>query len=230
MGEQRGTRKMSNGKCNFCKATFSKTTMTKHLASCKQGKAVSETLSGKQQFKKTKAFHLVVEGRNLPEYWIHIEASADAKLEDLDGFLRDIWLECCGHLSAFRIEGKTYVSNPDEDMDDEGMDVALDDVLRPKTKFYHEYDFGTTTELILRVVSEQEGKIKGESIRLLARNDSPSITCESCGKEATKVCSQCTYEGKGWLCDECAGAHECGEEMLLPVVNSPRVGMCGYVG
>jgi hypothetical protein len=28
----------------------------------------------------------------------------------------------------------------------------------------------------------------------------------------------------------CAGGHECGEEMLLPVVNSPRVAMCGYTG
>jgi hypothetical protein len=155
MGKQRGTRKMSNGKCNFCKATFSKSTMTKHLASCKQGKAVPERSLGEQQFKKTKTFHLVIEGRDLPEYWMHIEASADAKLADLDGFLRDTWLECCGHLSAFRIEGKTYVSNPDEDMDDEGMDVVLDDVLRPKMKFLHEYDFGTTTELVLRVVAER---------------------------------------------------------------------------
>jgi len=24
--------------------------------------------------------------------------------------------------------------------------------------------------------------------------------------------------------------HERGEKMLLPVVNSPRVGMCGYTG
>jgi len=32
------------------------------------------------------------------------------------------------------------------------------------------------------------------------------------------------------VCEGCAGEHECGEEMLLPVVNSPRVGMCGYEG
>jgi len=34
----------------------------------------------------------------------------------------------------------------------------------------------------------------------------------------------------GWLCDECAPKHKCGEDMLLPVVNSPRVGKCGYTG
>jgi hypothetical protein len=224
------TKHVSNGTCNICGGNFSKSTMTKHLASCKQGKAVPDTSLGEQQFKKTKTFHLVIEGRDLPEYWMHIEASAYAKLADLDGFLRDTWLECCGHLSAFRIEGKTYMSDPDEEMGDEGMDVMLDEVLRPKIKFLHEYDFGTTTELVLRVVAERESEIKKKSIRVLARNDSPSITCDSCGKVATHVCSQCIYEGKGWLCDACAGTHECGEEMLLPVVNSPRVGMCGYSG
>ncbi|MBI5555431.1 MAG: hypothetical protein HY920_06240, partial [Elusimicrobia bacterium] len=209
---------------------FSKSTMTKHLASCKQGKAVSETSLGDHQFKKTKTFHLVIEGRDLPEYWMHIETSADTKLADLNGFLRATWLECCGHLSAFTIENKTYMSNPDEEMGDESMEVVLDDVLRPKMKFLHKYDFGTTTELVLRVVAEREGKIKKESIRVLARNDSPLITCDSCGKTATQVCSQCIYEGKGRLCGACAGTHECGEEMLLPVVNSPRIGMCGYSG
>jgi hypothetical protein len=225
------TKHVSNGTCDICGGNFSKSTMTKHLASCKQGKAVPDTsLLSKQQFKKTKTFHLVVEGRDLPEYWMHIEAAAEAKLADLDGFLRDTWLECCGHLSAFTIEGKTYMSNPDEEMGDEGMDVMLDEVLRPKIKFLHEYDFGTTTDLVLRVVAERESEIRKKSIRVLARNDSPSITCDSCGKAATHVCSQCIYEGEGWLCDACAGTHECGEEMLLPVVNSPRVGMCGYSG
>jgi len=224
------TKQVSQGMCNICRGTFSKSMITKHLASCKKGRTIFETSAGKQQFKKAKTFHLVIEGRNLSEYWMHIEASADAELADLDGFLRDTWLECCGHLSSFTIEGKTYLSDSDEEMGDESMDVVLDDVLRPKMKFFHEYDFGTTTELVLRVIAERESEITKKSIRLLARNDSPAITCMSCGKVATQVCSQCIYEGEGWLCNECAESHECGEEMLLPVVNSPRVGMCGYSG
>jgi len=224
------TRQMSKGKCSFCNATFSKATMTKHLKSCKQRKTMSETSSERRKSQKTKSFHLVVEGRDLPEYWMHLSVPANTTLEGLDDFLRDIWLECCGHLSAFTIEGTRYSVSPMREYDERGMKVALDDVLDPGMKFYHEYDFGTTTELTLRVVSELEGEAKSKSIQLLARNDSPSITCESCGKEATQVCSQCIYEGKGWLCDECAREHECGEEMLLPVVNSPRVGMCGYTG
>ncbi len=34
--------------------------------------------------------------------------NAGATLADLDDFLRGIWLECCGHLSSFDIEGVTY--------------------------------------------------------------------------------------------------------------------------
>ncbi|MBI5416950.1 hypothetical protein HZA55_03240, partial [Candidatus Poribacteria bacterium] len=49
-------------------------------------------------------------------------------------------------------------------------------------------------------------------------------------KQATKVCSECIYDDKGWVCDDHADTHECGEDMLLPVVNSPRIGVCAYSG
>lgn len=227
------TRQISNGRCTLCNTTFSKAVMTRHLESCRQRKIASEVSSGNRRSQKTKILHLVVEGRNLPGYWMHLETSANATLEDLDDFLRDTWLECCGHLSSFTIQGARYeaAENDFDFTEVELMDVALGDVLSPGMKFYHEYDFGTTTELTLKVVSTREGDIKGKkSIQLLARNDPPMITCESCGEIATQVCSQCVWEGEGWLCDECAGEHVCGEEMLLPVVNSPRVGMCGYTG
>ncbi|MBI4757720.1 MAG: hypothetical protein HY783_01765 [Chloroflexi bacterium] len=222
-------KRISMGKCGLCGGTFSKAAMTKHLDLCRQ-KQVPQTPSGGRVVRKTKVFRIVVEGRHLPEYWMDVEAPANATLEDLDDFLRGAWLECCGHMSAFTIEGKTYTSGPRGWSEGEGMDVALGKVLRPGMKFYHEYDFGTTTELTLRVMPERESEIKGKPIQLLARNDPPSITCESCGKIATQVCSECIWSGEGWLCDECAGGHKCGEEMLLPVVNSPRVGMCGYTG
>ena len=54
--------------------------------------------------------------------------------------------------------------------------------------------------------------------------------CEKCGQPAVWVCSSCIYDNGGWLCDAHTRKHKCGEEMLLPVVNSPRVGMCGYTG
>lgn len=162
--------------------------MTKHLKKCEQRKTTIEKQEGKGEIK---IFHIMAEGRYLPQYWIHFEMPANATLKDLDNFLRNIWVECCGHLSAFTIDNIRYSSYPLKEYDERSMK---------------------------------------EKVKLLARNEPPPIKCEICGKTATYVCSQCRYEGKGWLCDECASKHECGEEMLLPVVNSPRVGMCGYTG
>jgi len=223
------TRPTSKGKCSLCNGTFSKAAMAKHLKPCLQKNAV-KTTSVTRKLQKTKIIHLTVEGRDLPEYWMHLEAPINVTLKGLDAFLRRAWLECCGHMSAFTIKGMNYISTPSKEFGDEGMDVTLGEILNVGTEFYHEYDFGTTTELTLKVVSERSGKTSGKSIRVLARNDPPLITCGLCGKVATKVCSQCDYSDKSWLCNECASKHECGEEMLLPVVNSPRVGMCVYAG
>jgi hypothetical protein len=46
---------------------------------------------------------------------MHLEVPADATLTDLDEFLRETWVECCEHLSAFRIAGVSYVSYDDPD-------------------------------------------------------------------------------------------------------------------
>ncbi|MGH7452415.1 MAG: IS1096 element passenger TnpR family protein [bacterium] len=215
----------TDGQCLFCKGTFSKQAMSKHLDACEKRKSSKKASASPQR-----AFHLLVEGRYAPEYWIHLEAAANATLQDFDGLLRNLWLECCGHLSAFTIAGQTYSSTVMDEFGDKNMRVPLGKVLYPKMKFNYEYDFGTTTELTLKVVAERESAIKRGDIMLMARNDQPFYPCNECGENATQVCCQCVYEGEGWVCDDCAEDHECGEEMLLPVVNSPRVGMCAYAG
>ncbi|MGR3318033.1 MAG: IS1096 element passenger TnpR family protein [Candidatus Anammoxibacter sp.] len=217
-------KQQSQGKCLLCNSMFGKSGITKHLKSCIQNSVNHEKTNNK------KFFHIMVEGEERPEYWVHIKASANAKLNDLDGFLRNMWLECCGHMSAFEIQGIRYSSSPMGEYDEKSMSIKLGDALNSNTKIYYEYDFGSTTALTLKVVSEIEAEMKGKAIQLLARNESPLITCENCKNKATHVCAECIYSGEGWVCDECISNHECEEEMLLPVVNSPRVGTCGYTG
>lgn len=77
----------------------------------------------------------------------------------------------------------------------------------------YEYDFGTTTELTLRVLAERLGTRQREAVQVLARNNPPVFSCVVCGQEATQVCTQCIGADDGWLCDACAPEHECGEEM-----------------
>ncbi|MGR3179476.1 MAG: IS1096 element passenger TnpR family protein [Candidatus Anammoxibacter sp.] len=214
----------SQGECLLCNSMFGKSGMTKHLKSCIQNSVNHEKTNNK------KFFHIMVEGEERPEYWVHIKASSNAKLKDLDGFLRDMWLECCGHMRAFEIEGMRYSSSPMGEYDEKSMSIKLGDALNSNTKIYYEYDFGSTTALTLKVVSEIEAEAKGKAIQLLARNESPLITCGNCKNKATHVCTECIYSGEGWVCDECVSIHECDEEMLLPIVNSPRVGTCAYTG
>jgi hypothetical protein len=207
--------------------------MTRHLQSCRAREETASSMGGAKA-RPVRFLHLVASGRHNPEYWIHLEIPADATLHTLDYFLRDIWLECCGHLSAFRIGGSSYAVMVDRTwgMDDRSMNVALGRVMHVGDRFDHEYDFGTSTYLTLKVVGERTGPgpARGKHVELMARNLPPHIPCVECGKDATQVCSMCIWEGGGWLCAEHSPEHECGEDMLLPVVNSPRVGMCGYTG
>ena len=229
------TRQTSKGTCTFCHGEFSKATMSRHLETCQQRAVAEAKVAGRQKTQKTSKFHLVVEGRDLPQYWMHLEVPASVTLTALDRFLRDTWLECCGHLSSFEIGGVRYAIDAGMfeepfDMGDKSMRVRLEKVFSPGQTSFYEYDFGTTTELKLKVISEREAETKGKTVQVLARNNPPEFLCEVCGKPATSVCSQCIFDDKGWVCDACAENHECGEDMLLPVVNSPRVGMCAYTG
>ncbi len=235
MAEEQKKKFVSKGTCNFCKKPYSKAGMSRHLAACKARQAAYKKESESEKAKKAKKgklFHIQVTGFYIPIYWMHIEIPAGATLRRLDGFLRDIWLECCGHLSMFRVGQQVYSVSPMSDFGDRSMGVALDKVFKLGMEFTHEYDFGTTTHLTLKVVAEREGVVgKKSDVQIMVRNHPPEILCESCGKKpATLVCGACIYYDEAWYCDDCAPKHECGEEMMLPVVNSPRVGMCGYTG
>lgn len=219
---------MSRGTCSYCQNTYTGRGMYRHLAACDEREAAIAAEDKKAQ--KVKLFHLVVKGTYSTDHWLHLEVPATATLHDLDQFLRDIWLECCGHLSQFTINDINFVVHVDRSWfpDDRSMDVKLGEVLYPDLEFSYEYDFGSTTHLDLRVVSEREGTVdKGELIQVMARNDPIDYQCDECGEPATVICVFCNYT---LLCDECSETHECGMDGFLPVVNSPRMGVCGYTG
>ncbi len=105
---------VTKGVCNFCKGEFDKGKMTQHLKYCKQRITDIATRAEDPTKQKTRLFHLIVEGRYNPQYWMHLEIPASEPLFTLDRFLRDIWVECCGHLSAFEIGGTSYSDEPDD--------------------------------------------------------------------------------------------------------------------
>ena len=219
--------KSTAGKCGFCGKDFDKSAMAGHLTACEK----RNDLTKRDSAKKIKTYLIMAEGRYSPEYWIFIEADSAAKLKHLDDFLRKIWLECCGHLSAFEINRMRYNVISDEELQGKTMNISLDKVLKAGSVFYHEYDFGSTTYLSLKVIYEQPGVSIGKKIKLLARNNPPESLCAVCGQPAEQICTECFWSDKEALfCNKCAESHQCDSGMFLPVVNSPRVGVCGYTG
>lgn len=134
-----------------------------------------------------------------------MEIKETATLKDLDQFLRDIWVECCGHLSSFDIDGVSYDAAQQNDYfwgkPAKSMNCKLKSVLKKGMTFGYKYDFGSTTGLMITVVNDRTGAARKEKLIILSRNNPIEILCDACGKE-----------------------------MLLPVCNSPRMGVCGYCG
>jgi Plasmid pRiA4b ORF-3-like protein len=208
-------RAQSSGTCVSCGGEHPKPAMARHLANCeRRSRGTEERLS------------IAVEGAWAPEYWLHVEVKPRATLRDLDDFLRETWLECCGHMSSFEIGDRRYESSFDDlfESDAESMDVPVGEVLKAGVTAKYTYDFGSSTKLRLRVLTPRLGKASSDLVRLAARNNPPSINCKSGHSEAQNVCSSCGQP----LCQECSPKHRCGPEMLLPIVNSPRVGTCAY--
>jgi len=149
-----------------------------------------------------------------------------AELGELDRYLRGIWLECCGHLSGFW-EGKAW-SNKEV-----RMDRLAEQVFNVGLELVHIYDFGTSSKTLIKVADTRKGKpLSSHPIFLMGRNNPIETLCMECDKPATSLCVDCMYypEKAGALCDEHAETHPHDEYRLMPIVNSPRVGMCGYSG
>lgn len=229
----------TKGFCRFCGKEYTKSGMIKHLKACKERGVEQQSVSKK---KNHGGYDLAITGRYNSDYWLLIEIRENATLKDLDQFIRDIWVECCGHLSCFRINGTDYESLPDDDSwwnEAESMEVKLNKVLSTGMKFTYEYDFGSTTELMIQVIDHVGEYIWKDKITILSRNHPLHIFCNRCGKkEAVWFSAMEMYYGSGenaYLCDECIKELEADEEenefgMYMPVCNSPRMGVCGYGG
>ena len=181
-----------------------------------------------------------VTGSGGAKYWLYARVGKKAKLEDLDGLLRSTWVECCNHLSTFRGGEVSYDYMPDDMMGGKpkSMKVGAVAALDRHESLEYEYDFGTPTFLAVKLVCPCSGAGMKQPVELAARNEDIPFDCSGCGKKgaATQLCTECMWaDEECLLCDKCVEDHEhdgepADETSFLPVVNSPRMGMCGYCG
>lgn len=202
------------GFCALCGTRQGKAAMVPHLMTCAAAWFPS------RDARSERTLLLRAQASGAPMYWLDLAAAGQAKLKDVDRLLRDVWLECCGHLSDFYGGGHREVR----------MNARVIDALSSVgSRLRYVYDFGSSTELVVSL-SGIIGGHAGNAVQVVARNDPPAWPCGVCGEPATAVCTECVYDDEGLLCADHASRHECSEEMLLPVVNSPRMGVCSYSG
>ena len=206
------TRLKSVGKCVFCEKPFAKRSISRHLGTH------LETLPEEA---KKKSLHLRVEAG---PYFLNLLVSGSTSLGTLDDYLRKIWLECCGHLSQFG-----YV-RWDEEMD---MGTPIQKELEEGGGLWYAYDFGSTTELVVKCLGEYPVATP-EGIRLLSRNEPLEIWCDACGKKPALYICSVHWDEDSQFCEACSEKHEeeCegAEYAMMEIYNSPRSGTCAYAG
>ena len=218
-------KKQTRGTCTYCGKEMSKGGASKHLSACPERRAVIEKADSRKGESET-LYHLRAQDAWGGDFWLDLEMRGSATLEDLDHYLRAIWLECCGHMSQFSIGGWS------------GNEISkkrkIADAFKGEAALTHIYDFGTSSETLIKVSGTREGKpVTSRPIALMARNSMPEASCIECEQAASWFCEECMIEEEVWgtLCDEHKKTHphdNYGDP--IPLINSPRLGMCGYDG
>jgi hypothetical protein len=242
----------SEGKCLFCGNTFSKASINRHLQSHLKQKAKENTPG--------QSYLLKVESKPKwsKSYFLSLWVDGNATMKNVDDFLRSIWLECCGHLSSFtnpqkRQSGygllhlfesqellekgklKQYTNFMENWTGEVPMKRKVNKVLYEGLKLQYDYDFGSSTYLLLTVMGEYPVKADNKIV-LLSRNEPLEWLCDTCQEEpATQICPVHDWDEDCMFCEKCAKNHakKCEnfeEYAAMPVVNSPRMGVCAYMG
>ncbi len=229
-------RKKTHGTCCYCGRELTKNGLTKHLKTCPdrlETQAEANRVGGPSLL----VYHLSVQDLLESDYWLHLEMRGDSTLEDLDDYLRAIWLECCGHLSSFWIDPNLHTQLFDDVMglgNERLTNPQVQTLFEPGMKIPYDYDFGITSRLLIKVLFETTKRpISAHPIELMARNIAPEFSCQYCDESAAHLCLECQIESEttGLLCELHEADHDCyGYGDPAPLVNSPRVGMCAYVG
>lgn len=225
---------VTKGNCYLCGKYLAKSGVVKHLSAAHNAEGQNAQ----------RCVLLKVESG---DYWLYLDMADTASLKPLDAFLRKIWLECCGHMSCFYVRQTAY-GWYGGGIQELGMARKLSSFCKGDQILY-DYDFGSTTTLKITVMDTGFFRPRQRSaVRLLARNEDYVFECRDCGKPADFVNSELIYSWENpFICEACAEKRrELAEnsededepndelrydvDMLRPIVNSPRMGVCGYEG
>lgn len=225
----------SEGVCLYCKKVISKQGMNRHVGT--HFKTMAKELA-KDNKDRGKYYHVSV---TAAEMFLTLAVEETTLFEDLDDFLRAIWLECCGHMSSFRANSGVTIMDMTDDFGfgfergTKSMETKVGKVFKKDMLLTYEYDFGSTTELKIKVMDKYTIPLQEDNILLISRNEPLPILCMTCEKEpAEEICGVHVYDD-GFFCKKCAKKHakKCDDfedYAKMSVINSPRMGVCAYEG
>lgn len=230
---------VTQGKCQGCSTLISKRAFAKHLETCPMI----------QSYKNDQNFLFQIFDRFRPDlYWMVVAAPPKLTLKELDSFLRSIWLGCCQHMSCFSLPSNEKEFYPYYFWNRSFMDrhryalmnnYYLQDIFPEYSYLHYDFDFGNLSALKIEFPPNYDNTSSDSSstlvndFQLLILNYPPHYICDQCCKLPLEVnCSICMRS----FCLKCLQsrrAHNCDifdTEDILPIINSPRVGKCGYTG
>lgn len=230
---------VTQGRCQGCNALISKKAFIKHL----------ETCPIIQSYKNDQNLLFQIFDRYRPDlYWMVVAAPPTLTLKELDSFLRSIWLGCCQHMSCFVLPSNEKEFYPycfwnrsftERHRYDLMNNYHLQDIFPKYSYLDYDFDFGNLSALQIEFLPNHDNTSSFYSntlvndFQLLILNHPPYYTCDKCCKLPLEVnCSVCMRS----FCLKCLQsrrAHNCDifdTEDILPIINSPRVGKCGYIG
>ena len=156
----------SLGRCHLCGNAVRAEDVSTHALSCVtvavQWGFVNNDLNSSHAGNGT--ILIWVRGDELRQ-WMMLAVRPTTSLRQLDQFLRNLWLECCGHMSHFQIGATRYnasIPGPGDtrlveaDLAEPGerhMLYTVEEAIREGELFRHEYDYGDTTYLDLECVA-----------------------------------------------------------------------------
>lgn len=219
--------------CQICNKKFGCRQIFDHRQQC---------LSDLHQDKNGYLISMFSHGITGETYELHIIVNKKCKLQHLDNYLREIWCECCNHLSIFELYVDSDVITTSDNKKKKiklvpfSMELPKKDMIAKYgigSKIIYTYDMGSTTTIYIQIGGELNGKKKNNDVEIVYRNNKPLIKCDKCSKKARffkidiPLCKLCgkksNKDNDSKSCDS-----DDDDDDLLKIVNSPRTGVCGY--
>lgn len=203
----------SPGFCLICRQPVTLKSTFGHLLSCKKRGQTPDS-----------SFLMEIKTTEYPCYWLYLAVSDSARLSDIASVLSDIWLGN-EHDSSFIFNKKT-VSSLDSGVD---FTMRVGEIFEEDGNCTYLYNISTPTLLKLTLKGMISYKPPNGIICVIARNSSPDYDCDICGNPAFFFCDTYYIEKKKpLLCQDCLQVHDCTDDTIHVIANSPHSGIEGY--